>query len=659
VSKASAACIGLLGLVLAAAVSSAAEVDEVLPREAGASEQQGSSPDSAFPKGITPEAPRHAGEASPHPAGVQFAASETLAGFAGHAETGIELAWHAPAASLEQRITRTRRSALGSGAWNFDPAARAIAAGGVEGDALERVQAAVVLAPDLPAARMELARALWLHGDSPMSAIRSVIEAVRAIGRHLEASLWFTGTALYALAAALVIGSLLAILVASVSVAAHAAHDLGHLISASTPTFAQFALLGIVMLVPLVLGEGGLGVVLTALALAIVYGRPAQRLALGLAAAALVAGLYPVARSAGAILEAFPADPVARAAYTTVQGLASPLELARLGAAAESDALAARGLAIHARRAGNLGTADAIYQQLLQREPADPVLMNNAANIRLELGHMESALELYRRALELEESPVVLFNLSQAYGRAFQVDDLNRTLAQAQAADAEFVAELMALQGGESEGFVVDLPLPNRLMWNRVFESGRGGGIAAEFRAPLASGRLGRNAELLTVTAVLVVLIASLIGACFQPSRWCSRCGARMCLRCDGVGADGDLCESCTRLFLHPEKTDRRLRLARVNALREREERLNRIATVVSMLVPAAAGLLAKRPLASLFGAFFFALALCFLVWRGGVVPDPLVAGCTASFVFVGVAVLAFLAYSALITTSLAARGSR
>ena len=96
----------------------------------------------------------------------------------------------------------------------------------------------------------------------------------------------------------------------------------------------------------------------------------------------------------------------------------------------------------------------------------------------------------------------MLFNLSQAYGRAFQVDDLNHTLALAQAVDSELVAELMALQGGESEGFVVDLPLPNRLMWSRVLESGRGGGIASRCTAergpdsdrghhqPYRSGRL-------------------------------------------------------------------------------------------------------------------------------------------------------------------------
>jgi tetratricopeptide (TPR) repeat protein len=659
VSKLGAAWIGLLGLAFFVAASSAAQTAGEGRSEAAEAGRESALEEAAAPLGDELGAPLEGGEIPLAEADASPAAAGVGAGFASEAHTEIERAWHAPAASLEERVARTRRSALGVGAWNLDPAARAIATGGVEGDPLERAQAAVTLAPDLPAARMELARALWLHGDSPMSAIRSAIEAVAAIGRHLEASLWFSGTALYVLAAALVIGSLLAILIAAIFVSAHAAHDLGHLISPNTPLFAQFALLGFVLLLPLVLGEGGLGLALAALAVAIVYGRPAQRVALALAAAALVAGLYPVARSAGAILEAFPSDPVARAAYTSAQGLVSPVELARLDAAAEGDELAARGLAIHARRTGNLGTADAVYQRLLQEGPADLVLMNNAANVRLELGHMESALDLYGRALELEESPVVLFNLSQAYGRAFQVDDLNQTLALAQAVDAELVAELMALQGGESKGFVVDLPLPNQLMWSRVLESGRGGGIASEFRAHLVSGRLGHNAELLGVAAILVVLVASLIGARFQPSRWCGRCGARMCPRCDAAEGEGDLCESCTRLFLQPEKTDRNLRLARVNELREREERINRITTIISMLIPAAAGILAKRPLSSLLGGFFFALALCFLVWRGGVVPDPLVAGSAAPFVFVGVAVLAFLSYAAVVATALAARGSR
>ena len=573
--------------------------------------------------------------------------------------TRIERAWHAPAASLEQRLTRMRRTALELGAWNLDPAAHALVTGEVDGQALERARGAVLLAPDSPTARMALARALWLHGDAPMSAIRSVIEALRAISRHLEAALWFAGSGLYVLAVALVLGGALTLLVAFALVAAHAAHDLGHLVSSNTPAFGGYALLASLLLLPLAFGEGALGIALVAFGVTLPYARAGQRVALVLAAAAILAGIYPVIRSAGMMFEAFPSDPVARATYTIAHGFASPVDVARLEAAAERDPLAARGLAIHARRMGNLGQADALYQQLLEDRPDDPVLINNAANVRLALGHMESALELYRRSIEFEASPVVLFNLSQAYGRAFQVDDLNHTLEQAQLVDAELVATLTTLQGGAAEEFVVDLALPNRLIWDRILASERGEGIAAEFRAPIAPGSLGRGARKLGVAVGAIALIGTLIGMRFQGSGGCGRCGGRICSRCGESGEPGDPCEDCKRLFQHPEKTDRALRLERVNALRAREERIERITALASMLVPGAAGILANRPLASPIGGFCFALALAALLWRDGVVPDPLVAGSAAPLAFLGVSVLALIGYFTVAATTLASRRSR
>jgi tetratricopeptide (TPR) repeat protein len=571
----------------------------------------------------------------------------------------LERAWLDPAASLERRVARTRRTALELGAWDFDPAARALLAGAVAGDSLERAKAAVRLAPDLPAARIELARALWLGGESPMTALHALLEALEAVVRHLEASVWFAGSGLYVLAVALLGGGLLTIGIAGIAAGAHAAHDLGHAVSRGTPEFARFALLASLLLVPLLFGEGMLGCALCLLAVAVVYSSRGQRLGLALALAAVWAGAYPVARLAGAALDAFPGDPVARAAYTTAQGLASPVEIARLEGAAQDDPLAARALAMNARRGGNLAAADAIYQRLLQQSPQDLEILNNAANVRLDLGHMESALELYSRASDLGQSPVVLFNLAQAYGRAFQVEDLNRTLALAQSIDGDFVAELTALQGAQTEGFVVDIPLGPEPLWQRALASHRGEPIAAELRAPLAPGRLGHDGHWLAGAGAAALLLGWLVTLRFQPSRWCARCGRRMCPRCDPRTSGGELCESCTRLFFQPEKTDRALRLQRVTALRERERRLNRAAAVASILVPGAAGLLARRPLGSLLGAFFFSLGAAALVWRGGVVPDPLVAGATAPVCFLGLAVLPALAYVAVALTALAARRSR
>ena len=378
---------------------------------------------------------------------------------------------------------------------------------------------------------------------------------------------------------------------------------------------------------------------------------------LALAGFVAVGALFPLSRWAGGALDHLPGDPIASAAYSTAAGLASPVDLARLEAAADRDPLAARGLAIHERRVGNLGRADALYQGLLADAPDDLVILNNAANVRLDLGHLESALELYARAVDLVESPVVLFNLSQAYGRSFQVEDLNRTLAHAQSVDGELVAQLTALQRTASDAFVVDLPLPTGLLWQRLLEAEPDDGLGAALRAPVAPGRLGRDPWVACGAVAAVVALASLVGLRFQPSHWCGRCGARMCPRCgeDGSG-EAELCPSCTRLFFQPEKTDRSLRLQRVNALRNREYRLARIGTAASMLVPGVAGLLAKRPMRSLIGCVLFALAAVCVFWRAGVVPDPLVAGGTAPLVFLGLAVLSTLAYALVVGTSLSTR---
>ena len=65
------------------------------------------------------------------------------------------------------------------------------------------------------------------------------------------------------------------------------------------------------------------------------------------------------------------------------------------------------------------------------------------------------------------------------------------------------------------------------------------------------------------------------------------------------------------------------------------------------------AGLLARRPLSSLLGTFFFALAIAAVFWRGGIVPDPLVAGAAAPFAFLGIAALAGVCYAIVVAKSL------
>ena len=559
-----------------------------------------------------------------------------------------------PAESLEDRVWRTRRVALERGVWSLEGAARALL--GTPGIPLDRAEAAVRLAPDLPAAQMELARARWLHGESPLGAIRTAAVALATFARHPEGGLWLAGSLLLVLGAGLVGGGLLCILIVSLFAAPHAAHDLGDRVTRRLPAFARAALLIALLLALPVLGEGAVGLAVALLAIGAVYGTKRQRVALGLATVAILAGAFPVARLAGAMLEALPSDPVARAALATSRGFALEADVARLEAADPEDLLALEARARLARREGRMGQADALYQSLLLRSPDDLVVMNNAANVRLHLGHMESALDLYRRALSLDDSPVVLYNLSQAYGRAFQVDDLTETLELAQTLDGELVADLTRLQGTQPEGFVLDLPIPSVELWRRVFDPKRGLGFAAELRAPVAPGRLGSSLLAMAGAFAGALVLASLLGRSMRASRWCARCGARVCPRCHPEVSGGELCGPCHKLFYQPEKTDRELRLARIEALREREARVDKVAWAASLILPGAAGLLARRPVATLLGALFFAIAAGALLLREGAVPDPLVAGAAGPVAFMCVAGISGAAYAIVVATSLAAR---
>jgi hypothetical protein len=362
-----------------------------------------------------------------------------------------------------------------------------------------------------------------------------------------------------------------------------------------------------------------------------------------------------MARLVGTLLTAYVEAPIEAAVFAT-DGLALPGELRLLESVAESDPMAAMALAAASRRAGNLAEADAQYRRLLQRDPANYAGANNAANVKLALGQLESAIDLYRRSLDVNDSATVLFNLSQVQGQAFKLDDVGPTLAAAQRLDPARVAELTLLQGSDLASFTVDLPLPRRMLWERVLASQSGESFATELRSAIGPGALGQSARFSAGAFASIAILSLLAATRWKISHRCGRCGRRMCPRCEPELGEEEECESCNRLFHHPETTDRAMRAARVNALRFREQRLARVRLIVSILLPGVAGALARCPGASFVGALSAAIAIMAIVWRNGVTPDPLIAGSAAPMAFGLISALALCCYSASVAFSLAAR---
>jgi tetratricopeptide (TPR) repeat protein len=566
----------------------------------------------------------------------------------------IEQVWFQTGLDLSARVDRAHYRARELGVDNVEPAARALMGSSPADDELEAARLAVRLAPDLPIVRMALARASWSEGEY-RAAVTQGFAGLTAIPRNLEASLWLIGSLLVMLATVLVLGSVTFIVCVGISVFSHAAHDLGDLISEEMPTFARVALLGSLLLIPLLLGEGLLGLVLVLFALGFMYGGSRHRSSLAVAAALIVLGCYPVMRFAGMALTALDSDPVAAAAQSVVRAMETPAEVDVLANAERDDVLALHALALHARRTAPLDEALKRYQTLLELNPEDPVVLTSIANLRFRNGQVEDAITLYERAALLVDSAVVMFDLAQAYARSFQMEQFEGAMSKAQSIDAE---DVVALSRSGDPDFLADLPLPPVWIRARMLERARGDAFVQPVSRALMPGRLGRSWPFTASGFALAILGSLLVSGRYEHSSTCERCGRRICNRCDGTVWNSEICEGCHHLFHRPQETEPALRMARLAELREREVRLDKAALVASLLLPGAAGLLARRPALSFMGLLFFVWAVVLFVWHQGVVPDPLAVGSAGPLAFFLVGVAGMLGYLVVVAAGLVARRS-
>lgn len=549
-----------------------------------------------------------------------------------------------------------RLAALRAGSQSFDTAARAFLLDLPKGAALERARAAALLSPSLPAARMAYARALWSESGDALGALGEAGQAVAALTRHPDALPPFAAAALHGLAAALVFGGLCFLAVAAAVASPHAAHDLGDLARASLPTFARYATLGGVVLLPALLGGGWLGLGLGLFAAAFPYSTGWARGVLCAAALAVWAGAFPVTDLEARITASIARDGVAALAAAAQDGETTEAQRARLEEQATEDPLAAHLLALDAKRRGDVAGAEARYRHILTRTPGDPLAANNGGNARVARGDPQGAIALYEQGASDTAPVVLLFNLAQAYGRSIRLDDQERMLARAQARDRDAVHELTALASSADGMVAVDLPIPGAAILARFArsEASAAADTLRERFAPKSFGGEGCLAALLGVAAASLLL-----GRRLRASRFCSTCGGRVCRRCDGPRSDGQLCVACARLFHQPDKTDPALRAARFADLRSRQLRRERVRLAAALLVPGAAGLSAHRAWLGLASALACGLLASALDLRSGLLPDPASDGGAGALVFLVIGGAALCVHAASVALTLALGGGR
>jgi tetratricopeptide (TPR) repeat protein len=509
------------------------------------------------------------------------------------------------------------------------------------------------LAPGVPAIQLEHAHALAVSGDVG-AATKATLTGLTAVARSLRAQLWAVENLSFLLLVVVLVTSLGFITLSALQVFPHVAHDLGDLLGGKRmPVFARCAALAALVGIPLVLGEGIIGLALSLFLVAFAYGKTRQRNVLAMAAALLVIGIHPLAQFVSVATTLVDQDPVAGSVMAVIDGTETSSDVERLESVTDTELVAAHALAYRDRRYGLEESSRLRLEVLGEQYPSDGFVLAGLGNIEMRRGDAEAAIHFYERAAAQVDSAALLFDLSQAYATGFRMEEYEATLSRAQKIDGDVVAELSSL--GDPT-LVADLQFPAALLRDRFVRLAMSEDPQFNLAAVLAPGRIGENWSMTAGSFVLAALFCFLFANRFDHASQCRRCGYRICTRCEETVWSEDICEDCHHLFKYSAATDPSLRMARLQALSRREVRIDRILTSGALFVPGIAGLIARRPDFAMFGLLLFGWVVGWALWPAGVFEDPLRMGMAAVLCLAVPGTLAVIGYSGIVLASLVAR---
>jgi tetratricopeptide (TPR) repeat protein len=410
------------------------------------------------------------------------------------------------------------------------------------------------------------------------------------------------------------------------------------------------------VLLPLLFGEGVIGLALALFAVAFAYGSGRQRNMLVMSAILLVIALDPLSRFVSVTTTLVDRDPLGRSVMAVISGQETRADVERLEAAFDENLTAAHALVYHARRNGQVELERTRLDAMQSRYPGDGIVLASIGNLEMRAGRTLSAIGYYERAAAQIDSPTLLFDLSQAYATAFRMEEYEATLGRAQTLGHREVAALSNLDDAE---LVADLPFSDALLRDRLHAVAMEQDSQLILSEALAPGRLGQHWTVLAGAFAVVALFCVLVADRFDHASRCVRCGHRICTRCEDTVWSEEICEDCHHLFQNPDATDPSLRMARLQALSRREVRIDRFVLLGSLLVPGVAGLASRRPDFALFGLLLFGWILAWIAWPMGRFEDPILMGSAATLCFAVPGVIAVIAYAGIVFASLVVRKNR
>ena len=449
------------------------------------------------------------------------------------------------------------------------------------------VEKALRLAPTTPGILFEAAR-------QSRDRWAGVMAAFSLLG-SFPGMLWLLSTLGVALGLGVLLATTLVVSVGYVRTLALHGHELGHFTDSIDPPSWPGMLLGIGVLALLPLfGMGPLIILAVAGLLATLrlptresFGVAVWMGVLGLMAGPLLdnwARISAVQGYADTLLAAWRVD--------RGQGLPGDEERLELATARDGQLLARLGLAAQLKRRGDLQATKALLDEVPASAPAGlrSQAFNILGSVHLAWGDLKESVEWFEDARAAEESAAVLYNLSQAYGRALRLEDHSALFVAARERDPALIREHTKRGGTTLHSYLIQPHIPlTYFLEQALAPTPHGDHLARHVR----SWALGRRAPAWSWLLLPALGAAGAVARRKRISR-CRGCSKVICQACS-PGVATDTCVTCQRLRTPAGPSDPRLRRAQLDLDRARRRRVRVGLVGAGIVVPGLPGLFEGR----------------------------------------------------------------
>lgn len=504
--------------------------------------------------------------------------------------------------------------------------------------AIQLVEHAVSLSPNLPYARLALAEAYARRSPGDVGRYFGEVKAALAVmfkdPRYRRPAMTDLG--------AVLLGAVLATAAVVVGVlflrrVRYFLHDFHHLFPRAAARWQSAALaLLLVIGTPLALRLGLVSSLLILLASVALYLTVAERL-VG-AGLLVLAAMVPTFAGQLAQSSTF-SGTVAEDVYVLERGgLAAEVVAERVRAKHEKKQASFAELFALGRfeaRRGNLQDAITRYKAAAALRPGHAALMTNLGNALFVSGDQDAAARLYTEASGADPSLAApAFNLAEVYRRRAAVASDDTVISENEKARNA----LAAAQRLDSSLLLWQRPPDDRLLMNRLLLSpplpevdlppiedpAAAERVEAQLSRRLLGGGSGLLAWALPILGSALAFGWGFAARSVKASSECEKCGRPVCRRCDKeLGVASKMCAQCINVFSRKGAVEARVRARKQIEIERHRQVASGLSYVCGALVSGAGHLFHGLPLRGALYAFLFLFAVVGVLLRSGVLPSP------------------------------------